>query len=195
MIDVSGERGRRWLLTGLFPDIRRAGRAYKVCVCRGYEIGAVNVVMSDATRQRLVDEDTPVSTELASRKARGGELGGPAGGRAGILITALSAIGAAIAIPGLGLIAGPLAVALTAGGAAGVAAGLVSLLGNWGVPDERIRGYEDAIRAGGILMMVEVDEDADARSISKSWKTLGGRDVHRRSQGRPIDTVSSPPRD
>lgn len=184
---------KRWLLTGLFPDVRRAERAYKVCVRRGYEIGSVNVVISEATRQKLVDNDS--DTELASREAAGGELGGPAGGRTGILITIFAAIGAAILVPGLGLVTGPIAVGLAAGGAAGLAAGLVSALGNWGVPDERIRGYEDAIRAGGILMMVEVTTDADARSIAKSWKLLGGREVHRRSQVAGIGTVSSPVRD
>ena len=191
---MSGD-SKRWLLTGLFPDTRRAERAYKVCLRRGYEIGAVNVVISEATRKKLIDNETDTSTELASREASGGELGGPTGGRTGILITIFAAVGAAIAVPGLGLVTGPLAVALAAGGAAGIAAGLVSALGNWGVPDERIRGYEEAIRAGGILMMVEVTNDADARSISKSWKLLGGQEVHRRSRVGGIGTVSSPLRD
>ncbi|MEX2150115.1 MAG: hypothetical protein WD793_07860 [Steroidobacteraceae bacterium] len=186
---------KRWLLTGLFPDARRAERAYKVCLRRGYEIGAVNVVISEATRQKLIEDNSEVSTELAGREATGGDLGGPSGGRAGILITIFAAVGAAIIVPGLGLVTGPLAVALAAGGAAGLAAGLVSALGNWGVPDERIRGYEEAIRGGAILMMVEVTNDADARSISKSWKLLGGREVHRRSQVAGIDTNSSPDRD
>lgn len=187
--------GKRWLLTGIFPDARRAERAYKVCVRRGYEIGSVNVVMSEAARQKLLEDDTAASNALASRKAEGGLLGGPAGGRAGILITIFAAVGAAVVVPGLGLVAGPLAVALTAVGAAGIAAGLVGALGNWGVPDERIRGFEDAIRAGGILMLVEVTRDADARSIAKSWKLLGGREVHRRSKGVSIGTVSLPARD
>lgn len=186
---------KRWLLTGIFPDVRRAERAYKVCIRRGYEIGAVNVVISEATRKALLADDSPAANDLGSRKAEGGQLGGPFGGRTGMLITVFAAAAAAIAVPGLGLAVGPLAVALTAGGAAGIAAGLVGALGNWGVPDERIRGYEEAIRAGGILMMVEVTRDADARSISKSWKLLGGREVHRRSQLGEIDTVSSPLRD
>jgi len=192
MNDSSMAGAKRWLLSGIFPDIRRAERAYKVCVRRGYEIGSVNVVMSEATRRALLAEETPLANDLASRKAAGGELGGPTGGRTGILITVFAAVGAAIAVPGLGLAVGPLAVALAAGGAAGLAAGLVGALGNWGVPDERIRSYEEAIRAGGILMLVEVTKDADARSISKSWKLLGGREVHRRSQLAPIGTVSSP---
>jgi hypothetical protein len=179
----------------MFPDARRAERAYKVCLRRGYEIGAVNVVISEATRQKLIEDNSEASAELASRDAAGGELGGPSGGRTGILITIFAAVGAAIVVPGLGIVTGPLAVSLAAGGAAGLAAGLVTALGNWGVPDERIRGYEEAIRAGGILMMVEVTNDADARSISKSWKLLGGREVHRRSQVAGIDTDSSPDRD
>jgi hypothetical protein len=29
----------------MFPDARRAERAYKVCLRRGYDVGAVNVVI------------------------------------------------------------------------------------------------------------------------------------------------------
>ena len=45
--------------------------------------------------------------------------GGPGGGRVGILVTVFAAVGAAVALPATGFIAGPIAVALTAAGAAG----------------------------------------------------------------------------
>ncbi len=109
---------KRWLLTGLFPDDRRAERAYQACTDRGYEIGAVNVVISEETRRRLLSDEREIASELASRKAEGGRLGGPAGARVGILVTIFAAVGAAVALPGLGLVAGPVAAALAAGGTA-----------------------------------------------------------------------------
>ncbi len=165
-------------LTGLFADGESAERAYQSCIDRGYEIGQVNVVISEGTRQRLLVGDDEIKAEMAERKTEGGELGGPTGGRVGILVTVLAAVGAAVALPALGLIAGPIAVALTAAGAAGAAAGLIGVLGDWGIPADKIRGYESEIKKGAILIMVEARSDDDARRIADDWKKLGGRDIH-----------------
>lgn len=170
--------GSRRMVTGLFRDGGDAERAFRACVERGYEIGEVNVVMSEGTRQRLLAGDSEVATLLARKKAEGGELGGPAGGRIGILLSVFAAVGAALALPALGfVVAGPIAAALAGAGAAGLAAGLVGALGDWGIPEDRIRAYEAGIREGGILMMVEVRTDEDARHVEQQWQAIGGRDI------------------
>jgi hypothetical protein len=170
--------GNRRTITGLFSDGESAERAYQACVERGYDIGEVNVVMSDDTRKRLFSKDSDTTTLLARRKAEGGELGGPKGGRVEILVTIFAAVGAALALPALGfVVAGPIAAALASAGAAGVVAGLIGALGDWGIPEERVRLYEAGIREGGILMMVEARSDEDARQIEQHWKADGGREV------------------
>jgi hypothetical protein len=175
---TSSASGNRRMITGLFTDAQSAERAYQACVERGYEIGEVNVVMSDDTRKRLFAKDSDTTTLLARREAEGGELGGPTGGRVEILVTIFAAVGAALALPALGFVAaGPIAAALASAGAAGVAAGLIGALGNWGIPQERVRLYEAGIRAGGILMMVEARSDEDARQIEQHWKAGGAREV------------------
>lgn len=168
------------VLTGLFAGSDSAERAYQACLNRGYEIGSVNVVVSEGMRKKLLSSDSEIKAELARRKAEGGELGGPTGGRVGIVITILSAVGAAVAVPTLGFGAGPIAIALAAAGAACVAAVLISVLGNWGIPARRVRPYESGIRKGGILIMVEAASEADARKIEEDWKKAGGRDIHYR---------------
>jgi hypothetical protein len=166
--------GNRRMITGLFSDGQSAERAYQACVERGYAMGEVNVVMSEDTRKRLLSDDS----ELARRKAEGGELGGPTGGRVEILVTIFAAVGAALALPALGfVVAGPIAAALAGAGAAGLAAGLIGTLGHWGIPQERVRLYEAGIKEGGILMMVEARSDEDARQIEQHWTAAGGRDV------------------
>ncbi len=170
----------RHLLSGLFTDSDSAERAYRACVARGYELGEVNVVISEGTRKKMLANDSDIATELAQRKSEGGELGGPTGGRVGMLVTIFAAVGAAVALPAVGFIAGPIAVALTAAGAAGVAAGLIGALGDWGVPAERIQGYETAIKKGAILMMVAARTGEDARVIGDDWRKLGGYDVYYR---------------
>jgi hypothetical protein len=169
---------KRRIITGLFVDTNSAERAYKACADRGYAIGEVNVVVSEDTRRQLLSENSETATLLASREAEGGELGGPKGGRISILVTMFAAVGAALALPALGIVvAGPLAAALAGAGAAGLAGGLISALGDWGVPERRVSEYEAGIRDGGILMMVEPSSDEDARQIENEWKAIGGRHV------------------
>ena len=145
---------------------------------RGYAMDEVNVVMSEDTRQRLLSDDSETTTQLARREAEGGELGGPSGGRVEMLVTIFAAVGAALALPALGFVlAGPIAASLASAGAAGLLAGLIGTLGDWGIPQERIRRYEAGVKEGGILMMVEARSDQDALQIGQQWKAIGGRDV------------------
>lgn len=170
--------GNRRMITALFADEHSAERAYQACVERGYEIGDVNVIMSEDTRARLTSEDSDTATLLSRRKAEGGELGGPPGGELEILVTIFAAVGAVLALPILGfVVAGPIAAALAGAGAAGLAAGLIGTLGDWGIPHERVKQYEAGIQDGGILMMVEARSDEDAREIEQQWRALGGREV------------------
>lgn len=165
-------------LTALFDTGAAAERAYLSCVERGYEVGEVNVIVSEGTRKKLLTTEDEIKAELAEHKAEGGELGGPTGGRVGVLVTILAAVGAAVAIPAIGFAAGPIAVALAAAGAAGVAGGLIAVAGDWGIPKERVKAYESAIRGGAILMRVDARSPEDARAIAKDWQGFGARELH-----------------
>ncbi len=166
-------------LVGIFDTANAAERAYESCLDRGYELGQINVVVSEETRQKLLTSDNEVKAELAGREAEGGELGGPQGSRVGMLVTVLAAVGAAVAVPAIGFVVGPLAIALTAAGAAGAAGGLFAAFSDWGVPEERLHGYEADVRKGAILMSVEAKSPADAKAIAEDWAESGGRDIHR----------------
>ena len=74
--------------------------------------------------------------------------------------------------------AGPIAVALAGAGAAGLAAGLIGALADWGVPEERVRQYEAGMHDGGILVGVKTRSAEDARRIEQEWKALGGTHVY-----------------
>jgi hypothetical protein len=169
--------GDRRRLTGLFSSGDAAERAYQACIDRGHAVADVNVVVSEGTRSKLLQAQEGIKSALASHKTEGGELGGPGGGRVGILVTIFAAVGAAVALPATGFVAGPIAVALTAAGAAGAAAGLITALSDWGIPAERVRQYEAAIRAGDILLMVEARSTDEAGQIADEWKNLGGKDI------------------
>ena len=166
------------MVTGLFKDSESVERAYEIVSQRGYGTTDINVVMSDETRRRYFSDDRQINTELGQKVAEGGELGGPMGGSICTIIPALIAVGV-VALPGLGLVlAGPLAVALAAAGAAGLTVGLIGALSDWGIPEERAKQYETGIRDGGILVGVKPRSDKDARHFVKQWKASGGQHVH-----------------
>jgi hypothetical protein len=167
------------MVTGLFRDSESLERAYQSVAQRGYDIGDINVVMSDDTRKRYFSGDRKINTELGSKAAEGGELGGPIGGTIGTIIPVLVAAGGFLAFPGLGLVvAGPVAAALAGAGAAGLAFGLMGALSDWGIPEERVQQYEAGIHDGGILMAVRSRSDQDARHFEQQWKAIGGQYVH-----------------
>ena len=102
------------------------------------------------------------------------ELGGPTGGTAATIGTAIAAAGAAALVPGL-IVAGPVVIALAAAAAVGVTGGLVGALTNWGIPKGRVEQYEQAIRDGNILVGVEARSEEDARELQREWAAAGGK--------------------
>lgn len=167
------------MVTALFGDSASVERAYGTVAGLGYDKGDINVVMSDDTRRNYFSEQRHIDTDLARKEAEGGELGGPKGGRISILIPILAAVGTTAVLSGLGVVvAGPVAVALAGAGAAGVAAGLVGALSDWGIPEQRLREYEAGIHDGGILVGVKPRSADDARLIAHQWTDIGGRFLH-----------------
>ncbi len=173
------------VITGLFPDRDSAERAYQGVVDRGYGKDDVNLVMSDATRERHfgnrgVGGGDGVETALGNKAAEGAGIGAGIGGTVGAIAAVLAAVGTSIALPGLGLvIAGPVVAALAGAGAGGAAGTLVGALIGLGIPEERVKGYESGIAQGGILLGVRPRSDEDADQLARMWQDARGADIHR----------------
>lgn len=168
------------MVTGLFKDRENAERAYSAVTSRGYDKGDVNLMMSDETRKKHFSGDSGIETELGNKAAEGAGIGGAIGGTIGAIAAAVAAVGTSIAIPGLGLvIAGPIAAALVGAGAGGLTGGVVGALIGWGIPEERVKQYEDGIKEGGILMGVRPRSDEDAAHFEQEWKKSSGEHVYR----------------
>jgi len=173
--------GSSRLVTGLFPDRASAESAYGAAHERGYSADDVNVVMSDDTRKRHFTGTTAgIETELGNKAAEGAGIGGAIGGTVGAVAAAIAAIGTTLVLPGLGLVvAGPLAAAIAGAGAGAAGGGLVGALIGWGMPEERVKRYEEGVKNGGILMGVRAKDDADAAHLESRWRSGGGQEVYR----------------
>ena len=168
------------LVTGLFRDRDSAERAYQSVYDRGYTKDDVNLAMSDETRRRHFGEVAGRRTELGTKAAEGAGIGGAIGGSLGAIAAAIAAVGTTIALPGLGLvIAGPLAAAIAGAGAGAATGGIVGALIGWGIPEERVKEYDQGIREGGILMAVRPRNEEDAEHIESSWRSNQGEHVYR----------------
>ena len=170
------------LVTGLFRDRDSAEQAYRSVQDRGYTKDEVSLAMSDETRKQHFSTDTKSSgdSQLGSKAAEGAGVGGAIGGTVGAIAAAIAAVGTSLAIPGLGLvIAGPLAAALAGAGAGAATGGLVGALIGWGIPEDRLKNYDEGIRKGGILMAVKPRNPEDAMYFENQWKAARGEDVYR----------------
>ncbi|TFW28471.1 hypothetical protein E4L96_02305, partial [Massilia arenosa] len=172
--DTTSSKNNR-MVTGLFRDRDSAERAYGTLHERGYSKDDVNLVMSDETRRTHFGDET---TELGTKAAEGAGVGAGIGGAIGAVLAGIAAVGTTLVLPGMGIvIAGPVAAALAGAGAGGVTGGLIGALIGAGIPEERVKHYEEGIQNGGILMGVNARSDEDAAHIEKSWKDAKGEHV------------------
>ena len=166
-------------LVQVFDSFDDAGRAYEYLLSKGYDRDEIDVVMSQATREKFLSREghpeghTPErgeeDDEAAEKKVfKSAGAMAVVGGLSGFL----AALGASILLPGVGLIvAGPLAAL---GATTGALVG-----GIYGVPlaDEnnekhsRTEELEKAMREGKILVRVTPKSQSDREEILQDWAT------------------------
>lgn len=162
--DISGV-----LLTGLFKDYKNAEWAYQDLLERGYKKEDIHLFMSEEIHKKYFPDAPKAATGNESLKGAG--LGASIGGGIGAIAAAIAAVGTTLAIPALGLvISGPLAASLAGAGAGSVTGGIVGALVGTGIPDENAKIYESGIKAGGIVVGVTPNSEADATLLENKWK-------------------------
>jgi len=158
------------MLTATFQNRTSANRAFNWLHNRGYMPDEINVLMSDTTRAAYVEEDKQGDNPAGSKASEGIAAGGAVGTAVGASIAAVLAIGTAVAVPGIGWVAGPLIAAFAGGGAGAVAGGLVGGLIGMGIPESNTKAYEEVLRKGGIVLGVVPRSNDDAKEIKKYFE-------------------------
>ncbi len=160
------------LVTGVFKTRVAAEAAVDAIIKRGYTRDDISVLMSDATKHK------EFAIDARSHAADGAGIGGAVGGAIGAVLAAIAAVGTALTIPGIGIVvAGPIAAALAGAGAGGATGGLIGALVGAGIPEYRARVYDASLRAGGILIGVEVEADDEAGKVEKLFEDLGAEHI------------------
>jgi uncharacterized membrane protein len=143
------------IVAGLFNDSKKAGHAVAELKQVGFT-DDISLIAKDPS-------DTEASAHQIKQKVTDGAGDGAAvGGMLGGLVGLLAGIGTVI-LPGLGtlIVAGPLAAlwGITGAAAGALTGGLVGALVDAGIPEERAKQFEDAIRRGEVLVTVTADHE------------------------------------
>lgn len=152
---------------GLFYSRDEAEAAVRALKDAGYDMDRVSVIARDADNVGGQETTEKVGNKADEGAKTGALTGGTLGGLTGLLV----GLGA-LAIPGIGpiLLAGAEATAIAttlAGGAIGAAAGgLIGALVGLGIPEERAKVYNDRVKSGSFLVMVNGNAAEIARAES-----------------------------
>ncbi|HEX9004768.1 MAG TPA: hypothetical protein VGB07_32950 [Blastocatellia bacterium] len=158
---------------GLFDAPKPAEQAYDLLLEMGYGHDEISVVMSNETQGQF-QAGNPVAaasegTEVpnASAKVLGGAGAMAAAGAASGII---AGIGAAIVVPGLGLlVAGPLAAL---GASLGAAVGALYGIPFAAMAENEVANYEAKVRDGQVLLSVEPRSPEDREKIQRGWDRI-----------------------
>jgi hypothetical protein len=139
------------LITALFVDFKKAGKAYNAALKLGYKKDEISILMSEETKAHHGHNRAHGKVSLSDEAIKGAGVGGSLGVTTGAITGAIMAMGTVLAISGLGLIiAGPIAVALAGATAGGIAGGLVGALINIGISENHAESCAAEINKGGV---------------------------------------------
>jgi hypothetical protein len=180
--DKSKTKPGRTSVFGIFDDRLSLERAVDLFKSSGFRNSDISVLMQ--SKEESKDFAHEKNTKAPEGVTTGATTGILAGGTLGWLVGA-----GALTITGLGplVAAGPILAALAGAGIGGTVGGVAGGLIGLGIPEYEAKRYETAIKGGGILISVHVD-DSDWEAKAKN--------ILERCNARDIDSTSeeSPPK-
>lgn len=172
----------RTMILGVFRDPVAAQRCVDTLYDHGFSTQDINVLMSEHTRGQFVGKAVDQPTDsVGSRGLEGLGVGGAIGTAVGASIAAIAAIGTSLVIPGLNVVlAGPIAAALAGGGAGALTGGLIGGLAGLGIPAAKAEIYHTALREGGTVIGVTLDDEGVTQSdlVMQVMKSFSGEQIH-----------------
>ncbi len=143
---------------GIFESRLTAENAMVELLSAGIEQSQISLIVSGATRDKLLI----VGRDEAGEASKGAVAGAVLAGAFGTLLAGAVAVGS-LAVPGSTLfIAGPLVAALSGGAVGAVTGGIIGALVKAGIPEAEAKKYESEIDRGKALLVVHPETDQQA---------------------------------
>ena len=142
--------------TGLYKSSTDALQAIQLLEESGVAAADISLVASSD------DLSACVSDEPHSKAPGGFAIGAAGGGTLGAIVAGIGAAGSlATGGASLGLlVAGPIATALMGAGAGAAAGSVIGGMIGAAIPETDLKYYENAIKAGSVLIGVKTDDDS-----------------------------------
>lgn len=159
---------------------------------RGFTPGDISIVMPKGDyAQNIAHENQTKAPEGATIGATSGLV---LGGALGWLIGA-----GALAVTGFGplVAAGPLLAALAGASIGGTIGGIGGALIGVGIPEYEAKKYESALRSGGILIAIHVDDKVEEDRAKQILESGGAHDIAcftDKAEARTYKTMDIPPK-
>ena len=154
-------------IIGIFGDRSGADIAYDALVNKGYTREDINILMSEDTRNDFMDRTSPLDSTLKEAA-----VGSAIGGTIGAIVGAIATIGSNIFIPGIGLVAGPIAGAIAAGGTFAVGGATYAAALGLDNTEERLDKNILELKKGEILLSFRPKSSGDADDIVTEWRRI-----------------------
>lgn len=152
------------IIGGVFSHVADTERAIKELLEHGYSADDISIFAQDKNKVNVIEDET--ETSVTSNKSgrgknagKGAGIGAASGGILGGVAGLVTGLGL-LAIPGIGQIAaaGPIAAALSGAGVGAGGGGIVGALVGVGMPEAEAKQYEQYLKDGKIVVIVEADE-------------------------------------
>jgi hypothetical protein len=152
---------------GVFSHRRDVEHALHELKKVGFDMNRVSVITQDGDKDNISGAD--VRDRVSDKSDEGAKVGAATGGALGGLTGLLVGLGT-LAIPGIGpiMLAGAaattLATTLAGAGIGAVAGSLLGALVGLGIPEERARVYDERVRRGHYLVIIDGTDTEIARA-------------------------------
>lgn len=152
------------IIGGVFSDVATAEKVIHDLKNHGYKSKDISVFAHDKSKANVLEDEvnTGVTTNDEGRgknAGKGASIGAASGGVLGGLGGLVVGLGL-LTIPGIGQIAaaGPLAAALSGAAVAAGGGGIIGALVGLGMPEEQAKQYEEFLKNGKIIVLVETEK-------------------------------------
>lgn len=132
----------------------------------GFESKDISVIVPDASGKKFLAHD------LNHKSEEGAAAGAGTGAVAGGIVGWLAGVGA-LALPGIGHVAGPIMAAVAGVAAGGTLGGLSGALLGLGFKEDDVNHYVGRIEEGRIMISVHTENAAEAAKAKDVFETAG----------------------